>query len=77
MVHAYRGRAGDVVIFHPWAIHAASRNYTERNAVRFMCNATVRYAPGKFKDWFTPETAGDLNVRAAMSGEKEAGEQGE
>ena len=60
-------KAGDVVIFHPWCIHAASRNFTDSARVRFMGNATVRYRENRFKPWFTSETSDDPNVRAATS----------
>jgi len=66
-LHAYTGKKGDAIIFHPWAMHAPSRNYSERGEVRFMGNAVVAYKQGAFKPWFTEETKHDLNVRAASA----------
>ena len=65
LLHSFTGKAGDVIIFHPWCIHAASRNFTDSARVRFMGNATVRYRENRFKPWFTSETSDDPNVRAA------------
>jgi len=57
IIHQIQGNAGDVMLTHPFLLHARSKNLGQRgiDSVRFMCNPNVAlYNKMKLKDSLSP-----------------------